>query len=159
MSIVTSCYYIHNTESCSTGLPSIYRCSTGLGVEFSRAAVLSSRVDTRYGGGGPASRACLRFFCGKCERFPHPYSPSNPLDARINSSPNSYFAPECPVRSLPIIWDQHPQESPRRCVSDSGAIQRVSGAVWWRMLAVGVRRTPDTVRSGAVAAPHPCVRF
>jgi hypothetical protein len=22
----------------------------------------------------------------------------------------------------PIIWSQHPQESPRRCVSDSGAI-------------------------------------
>ena len=47
---------------------------------------------------------------------------SNPLVIRINSSLNSYFAPECSVRSLPIIWDQHPQESPRRCVSDSGAI-------------------------------------
>jgi len=66
----STCNNVYNAESCSTVFPSIYGCSTGLGAESGRVAVLSSRVDTRYGGGDPATRACLRFCCGKRERFP-----------------------------------------------------------------------------------------
>ena len=59
MSIVTSCYYIHNAESCSTGFPSIYRCSTGLRGRQSVIDLLVPGRSTRCGGGEqPRVRVC-----------------------------------------------------------------------------------------------------
>jgi hypothetical protein len=38
---------------------------------------------------------------------------SNPLDARINSSPNSYFAPECPTIALTPNMGSTPTRKPQ----------------------------------------------
>jgi hypothetical protein len=54
----TTCYNVYNAEFCSTGLPSIYRCSTGLGGLQSVINPLVGGLNTRYGGGARPSRAC-----------------------------------------------------------------------------------------------------
>jgi hypothetical protein len=39
--------------------------------------------------------------------------PSNPLDTRINSSPNSHFAPECPTIALTTNMGSTPTRKPQ----------------------------------------------
>jgi hypothetical protein len=98
MSIVTTCYYIHNAEFCSTGFPSIYRCSTGLGGSAGVPRLPRRRANTTC---SVVTQPRVRVddsFAETANDSPALF-PSNPLDPRINSSPNSNFAPECPVFS------------------------------------------------------------
>jgi hypothetical protein len=55
-----------------------------------------------------------RHFPGILPMFPKRISvTSNPLDARINSSPNSYFAPECPTIALTPNMGSTPTRKPQ----------------------------------------------
>jgi hypothetical protein len=59
ISIVTTCTNGCNAYFRSTEIHSIYRCSTGLGGVVTIFLTSGKWCGTRYGGGDPASRACL----------------------------------------------------------------------------------------------------
>jgi hypothetical protein len=138
----STCNNVYNAESCSTGIPSIYRCSTGLGVESGRAAVLSCRVDTICSAAiDPRVRVCDSL--AESANDSQSLFPSNPPVIRINSSPNSYFAPECPTIALTPNMGSTPTRKPQTlCERFWGNLEGI-----WRGLVedVGwiVRRTPD----------------